>query len=302
MAAPLLISVYTRLEHLKKCIDSLLKNELAVETDLFVVSDAPAVPQHKDAIERVREYVRSISGFKSVNLIAWEENKGSFSSIMDARLSIYEKYDCQIFMEDDNVVSPMFLSYINDALKRFKNEPSVFAICGYTLNISIPDIYKYDIYFMNHISANGWATWKDKYFKYLNDYRSPDFNGKVFRAYSGYLQKVAFNLKRMTRQGASWGDTKISYYMFENKMLCAFPCKSLVLNTGWDGSGEHCGNNDRFMEQEINVKKPVSDYPVSPFINPEIEKSIRDYFSYPLKSQIKTMLFDFKISLKKRFS
>lgn len=302
MAAPLLISVYTRLEHLKKCINSLQKNELALETDLFIVSDAPAVPQHKEAIDKVRDYVRSISGFKTVNLIAWNENKGSFKSIMDARLSIYEKYECQIFMEDDNIVSPMFLSFINEALEKYKNDPAVFAVCGYTLNIDIPEGYKYDVYYMNHISANGWATWKDKYFKYLKDYKDPDFNGKVFRSYSGYLQKVAFNLKRMTKQRASWGDTKISYYMFENKMLCVFPCKSLVLNTGWDGSGEHCGNNDRFIEQEINKKKPVSVYPVSPFINPEIEKSIRDYFSYPLMSKLKTNIFDLKISLKKRFS
>ncbi len=302
MAAPLLISVYTRLEHLKRCIDSLLKNELARETDLFIVSDAPAVPQHKEAIEKVRDYVRSISGFKSVNLIAWEDNKGSFASIMDARLSIYEKYDCQIFMEDDNVVSPMFLSFINDGLSRFKDEPSVFAICGYTLNISIPKDYEYDVYFMNHISANGWATWKDKYLKYLDEYRTPDFNGIVYRSYSKYLQKVAFNLKRMTRQGLSWGDTKISYYMYEKKMLCTYPCKSLVLNTGWDGSGEHCGNNDRFMEQEINEKEQVSIYPFALFINPEIEKKVKEYFRNPLSSQIKTSLFDFKVKLKKRFS
>ena len=37
--APIIISVYDRLDHLKKCIKSLQQNELARYSDLFVISD-----------------------------------------------------------------------------------------------------------------------------------------------------------------------------------------------------------------------------------------------------------------------
>ena len=35
--APIIISVYDRLDHLKKCIKSLQQNELARYSDLFVI-------------------------------------------------------------------------------------------------------------------------------------------------------------------------------------------------------------------------------------------------------------------------
>ena len=38
--APIVISIYTRLDHFKKCILSLQENDLACESELFIYSDA----------------------------------------------------------------------------------------------------------------------------------------------------------------------------------------------------------------------------------------------------------------------
>ncbi len=300
MAAPVLITVYSRINHLKSCIESLQMNDLAKETDLFVASDAPFKPEHQEIIQQVRAYVLGIQGFKSVTLFAWETNLGSSESIRKARMTLYEHYDRQIFMEDDNVVSPLFLRFMNDALDRYQDSADVFAVCGFNVNVPIPENYPFDAYFMNFISANGWATWKEKYVTFLENYRLPDFKSKGFKAFSKHLEKSANNLKRMAKQGATWGDTKITHYMFENRMVCILPCKSLVYNTGWDGTGEHCGKDESYSSLEINLSKPVLEFPNDTTIHPGWLKTIRHFSKFPFLGKYKTALYDWKVERKKR--
>ena len=204
---------------------------------------------------------RTISGFKSVTLFAWDTNFGGAESVRKARKEIFDKFDRLIYMEDDNIVSPLFLGFMNMALNRYQDDSAVFGICGFNVNVKIPMGYTYDVYFMNYISANGWGTWKHKYLPFLENYRLPNFKSKEFKTYSLYLEKSANNLKRMVQQGANWGDTKVTHYLFQQKMLCLFPCKSLVYNTGWDGSGEHCGKDESYLKLEINTSDPVVRFP-----------------------------------------
>jgi len=300
MCAPVLISVYTRLTHLQRCVESLQLNPLAPQTDLFIVSDAPAIPQHQEAVEKVRSYVAGIKGFQSVHLFAWEINKGSAESIRSARMAIYENYDRQIFMEDDNVVSAVFLNYMNDALSRYANDEKVFGICGYNFLSERPASYKPEAYFMDAISAWGWATWKDKYMRFFEGYTLPDFKSTEFKAYSKKYPKPANNLRRMARQQVIWGDTKVNHYLSQKGMVCLFPCVSLVNNTGWDGTGEHCNQNDNVLGQQIHSGMPLHDFPVTNQIDPNWANQIKQFFALSFWSKSKTALYDFKVRIKKR--
>lgn len=301
MPAPILISVYSRLKHLQACIDSLKENELAKHTDLYVVSDGAHVPELDEIIENIRSYVRTVVGFKSVTLFAWESNLGGAESVRRARMEIFANHDRLIFMEDDNVVSPLFLGYLNEALDKYETDPSVFGICGFNVNVQTPEEYPYDFYFMNYISANGWGTWRDKYLPFLQNYTLPDFKSREFKRYARYLEKSANNLKRMVRQGANWGDAKVTHYLFQQKMVCLFPCKSLVYNTGWDGSGEHCGKDESYLNLEINTTEPISKYPQETRIEVSWEATIRKFTKYPFLGKWKTALYDQKMRwLKKK--
>lgn len=300
MPAPILISVYNRLKHLQGCIDSLKENELAKDTDLFVVSDGAHQPALEETISQIRSYVRTVDGFKSVTLFAWENNMGGAASVRRARMEIFASNDRLIFMEDDNIVSPLFLGYMNVALEKYQSDPSVFGVCGFNVNVPIPDGYPYDFYFMNYISANGWGTWRDKYLPFLENYTLPDFGSKSFKLYSRHLEKSANNLQRMVKQGADWGDAKVTHYLFQQKMVCLFPCKSLVYNTGWDGSGEHCGKDESYLNLEINTTVPVVNYPPKTLIDPGWEVAIRAFTKYPFLGKWKTALYDQKMRWLKR--
>lgn len=81
MYAPIIVSVYDRLEHLRRCVESLKANKLAIESILYVVSDAAYKEEHVDKIRKVRDYISSINGFKEVRPVFREKNLGAQKSI-----------------------------------------------------------------------------------------------------------------------------------------------------------------------------------------------------------------------------
>ena len=67
--APIGISVYTRIDHFRRCIEALKNNTLARESELFIYSDAPSNVNDACLVGEVRKYAHSIRGFKSVRVI-----------------------------------------------------------------------------------------------------------------------------------------------------------------------------------------------------------------------------------------
>ncbi|MEI6890999.1 MAG: glycosyltransferase, partial [Pontiella sp.] len=107
--APVLVSVYDRCQHLEKCIEALKNNPEAKDTPLYIVSDGWQHEGHRNAIEDVRKYIGTITGFKEVNTRFREKNWGMKTSAMDAITWVLEEHDRLIRMEDDIVCSPHYL-------------------------------------------------------------------------------------------------------------------------------------------------------------------------------------------------
>ena len=82
--APIVVFGFNRPDALKNTIASLLRNEEAKSSDLFVFVDGPREGKagEKEKVEEVREYVRSIKGFKTLHYTFSEKNKGLVDSII----------------------------------------------------------------------------------------------------------------------------------------------------------------------------------------------------------------------------
>ncbi len=59
------------------------KNELASDSELFIYSDGWKNDQDKPKVLEVREYLKTIKGFKKVTIVAREENYGLADNIID---------------------------------------------------------------------------------------------------------------------------------------------------------------------------------------------------------------------------
>lgn len=62
--APITLFVYNRPLHTRQTVEALQKNELASESEIFIYSDAPKTERAVEDVARVREYIKTIDGFK----------------------------------------------------------------------------------------------------------------------------------------------------------------------------------------------------------------------------------------------
>ena len=74
--APIVLFVYNRLKHTIKTIEALQKNELAHYSWLIIYADAPKHVSDNHDVLSVRNYIKSIDGFKKVTIFERKEKWG----------------------------------------------------------------------------------------------------------------------------------------------------------------------------------------------------------------------------------
>lgn len=248
---PIFIFTYVRIDHLKKTITSLRSNILAEQTDLYIASDFQKSDSEADKVTAVRNYLRSIDGFKSVTLFERENNIGAAANCFSALEVIFSRHDRIILMEDDIVAAPGFLKFINEAFEKYGNNERVFSITGYCPPIQIPSTYRYDAFFLGRMSAWGCGMTKDRY-NSVREITREEFdefaaNKKLSRAFVEAGGKDLLVMLRDVAYGSheAW-DVRCMYTQFMNDQYTVYPTQSLILNIGFDGTGMHCGKTDRF--------------------------------------------------------
>lgn len=256
MLAPILISVYTRRESFLKCIESLKKSTLASKSILYIVSDYAYKEEDKIVIDKIRKDIEKIEGFKQVISINRTENLGAFLSINKAIEEVLEKHEKIIFLEDDIRTSPYFLEYMNNSLERFKNNPKIFSISGYNFPIqNLSFMLKEDIFIWGRYCPWGIGTWKDKWEKIdwnLKEYPNFIKNKEKVKKFNKIEPNCIIMLEKDREGIVKATDARICFHMFQNNLYTIYPRKTLTVNRGHDGNGEHCGVNKKYFLQELN--------------------------------------------------
>ncbi len=280
--APISVTTYHRLEHLKKTIESLQKNELAKDSILYIFSDAPKKGD-EEIVQKVREYIRTIDGFKEIR-IAEQEINDIEKNMSDARSTPLKEFGKMIRMEDDNVVSSSFLEYMNNGLDFYKNNKKIVAISAYNVPAKFPDDYKHDYYLSTYFNAWGYATWANRNIldivNYNDQYNEMMADKKLYKKVKKNHPKLINGLKLIQEGKLNAGDYKMVFHLIKNDLYTIKPIMSLVDNIGHDGSGVHCGINDRFQNIELNEQeiKFVKDLKYNDFID-------KIYYKYVAKNK-----------------
>ena len=272
--APILLFVYNRPEHTRRCIESLLKNSLASESNLFIYADGAKDSTQQEAVNEVRNYIRSIQGFKQITLMERSENWGLARNIIDGVTTQVNRYGKVIVLEDDLVVAPYFLQFMNDALEVYKNEPRVGHIqaCDFTQDSSLPATF-----LIKWTGSWGWATW-DRAWKHFNPNGNEllqeleerklthvfDFNGKY-----GFTRMLR---RQIEGKNNSWA-IRWNASLFLKDILSLNVGRSLVQNEGFDGSGTNCGGGGLYASHIY--LQPLLITPISPI---EENKEARQAF------------------------
>lgn len=155
--APIALFAYNRKEHLEKTVDSLKKNKKATDSQLFIFSDGPKSGGPAEGVDAVRKYIRGITGFKTITVVNRDKNIGLARSIISGVTETLSHYGRVIVLEDDLIVSPFFLDYMNEALEIYETDPEVICVHAYSypLKGNVPETY-----FIRGADCWGWGTWK----------------------------------------------------------------------------------------------------------------------------------------------
>ena len=164
--APICLFTYNRLSHTRQVIQALEANTLAQKSDLYIFSDGPKLEKDRAPIEVLREYLDEVSGFKSVTVFKQDVNLGLANNIINGVSRVLEEYTNVIVLEDDLVTSSKFLTYMNDALNKYKKNNNVASIHAYSYPLKRPMLEEY---FIVGSDCWGWATWRDQWQTFETD-------------------------------------------------------------------------------------------------------------------------------------
>ena len=287
MLAPIVLFVYNRLDHTQSVIETLSKNFLAGESELYVFSDAAKSEKGIDKVNEVRKFIHDISwhhSFKKVSIIEAEKNNGLARSVIGGVTKIIQEYGKVIVVEDDLLLSPYFLNYMNGALDYYQEDKKIWSVSGYSFPMKSLKKYSHDVFYSYRGCSWGWATWSDRW-------ETVDWKVKEYEQFIGDQKWIErfnrggvdlTNMLKMQMEGQidSWA-IRWCFSQSNQDMYTVYPRISYLENAGCDGSGVHSSVYDEYytdMSQCVSKCK---------FETLEIDRKIAKEFQMKYKDTIK---------------
>lgn len=280
MLAPIIIFAFNRPEALKNTIHSLLQNEEAKDSDLYVFVDGarPYKAGEVEKVQAVQDIVKRITDFKSIHYTFSEKNKGLGNSIIQGVTQVINQYGKAIVLEDDLVFAINFLSYMNQGLERYEKEEKVFSICGYSNKVKVPKGYEYDTYFCTRSSSWGWGTWADRWNSVDWELKDWDKYSEMGRAFNKWGGSDCWKMLNDWKHGKnkSWA-IRFCFAQFLQDKVSLFPTISKVRNDGFDGEGTNCKKWSRFKYEFDRTSNKQIKFPANTILDKELYKSAMAY-------------------------
>lgn len=280
MLAPIALFVHSRLDHTERTVSALQQNMLAQRTPLYIFSDGARDDNvgERLAVNAVREYLKSITGFLSVEIIERSENLGLKRNILDGLNSVTTQYDSVIVIEDDCVTSSDFLQYMNHQLAAFKCDETVWHIASWSPGLNVEG----DIYRSHFMSCWGWATWSECWKKLNLDAYDlmrrmsirDRYRFNLSNTYPFFSHLVGNFLGQNNTWAIYWAAT-----VFTNGGFCINPVKTRLTNVGMDGSGSHKVQRMP-QETEMTPSHGMGRVVTDPYVHDELQKKLHSLLKF----------------------
>ena len=295
--APILVRVYDRLDSLKKCVESLQNCEESKESILYISSDAAYRAQDMDKIEAVRHYIQTISGFKKVVPVIPTTNRGlllAFNALIDLVLSEHEEL---IFLEDDIIVAPDFLKFMNEGLEFYRNDDKIISISGFSHSVffEVDPKLKSEVYFTNRWCPWGFASWKNRMQRVPDlsvTQLATDLNDKTFVQ---KLDEIGIDLftafqRKLFRKEPLVLDYSLVHHMVKNDLYTVTPYTTKTFNIGNDGQGTRTKKNEKYTRFNTATLAKVVPFQFTEFTTNKINNTYNFLCNNTQNSKLKRLL------------
>ena len=249
-------------------LESLLACPECADSELYVFMDEARNDSEADDVEKVRALFDNLQGFKTIHPYPARMNKGMARSVIDGVTTVLEKHESIIVLEDDLVVAPDFLTFMNAALEAYRDRSDIWSISGYTPNLK--EIEQYDknsVFLVPRAQCWGWATWSDRW--ETVDWEVSDFNylarnKKRRKAFDMGGNDLFRTLEMEHRERIESWAVRWAYAASKQKMWTVNPILSKVQNIGLKSSTSHVGWHDERHNVELLGNKTIIDPNVQP--------------------------------------
>jgi len=255
---PVALFVYNRPDHVRKTLEALEKNIDVEKFHIYIFSDAAKDDASVTAVKATRDLVRNFHGLHIVEIFEQERNVGLADSIVQGVSRLVHEHGSVIVLEDDLVTSPYFLTFMSEALMRYRDDRRIMHINGFSLPIGLKSSGE-DVYAFRQTLSWGWATWKDRWQSFEQDaeillkrLESRDLLKRLDM--DGHF-RFSSTLKANARGDIhTWAVKWFASVILEGGIALTPYC-SLVQNIGHDDSGTNATLNKDF-ETELCREKP----------------------------------------------
>ena len=275
--APIALFVYNRPRHTERAVEALRRNIEFELGRLFVFCDAARGNGDDLTVRETRRVVHELR-HPRLEIVEAAENKGLARSIVDGVTALCRAFGRVVVVEDDLIVSPVFLQYMNAAFNRYEDIESVMQLSGHMFPVAVQS--KNDAVFLPFTTSWGWGTWArawkafDERGEAFDDLRR---NKEMRRRFDVDGTYPYFRMLKRQRRGQvdSWA---IRWYLsvFMRQGLTLYPCQSLVVNSGFDGTGTHCrteGGDGGTRLRELAIER----FP-DPRVDRQVLEAVKAYF------------------------
>ena len=241
--APIAYFAFNRPAHTARTLAALAANPQAGMTDLHVFVDGARNDAECLLVAKVLGAVHAVQGFRTVTVHASKTNQGLYSAITGGVSRVLADAGRVIVVEDDILVSPFFLAYMNEGLDRFESDSRVGSIHAYSPPVAgLPDHF-----FLRGGDCWGWATWVDRWRLYREDTRQLVSELVATGQLDEYLNiyghhSLVYLIKRAWGLNFSWASNWHASLFLAGK-LTLHPGRSHVENIGNDGTGTHAADS-----------------------------------------------------------
>lgn len=261
--SPVIVFTYNRADTTQKVIESLANNKEAADTELYIFSDAPKNEGQTEAVNAVRAVIDSIdrSQFKRVTTTYQTENKGLAGSIIDGVTEVLQTHNSVIVLEDDCVVSPYFLNYMNNALATYEHASNIGAVSGF-----VPTLQRVpheDVFAVMRSCSLGWGTWKRIWEAVdfdMPDYKALRYNPRFIRNLNKCGNDRMYRLIRQKKYKLQSWSIRFGAHLAAQGLLTVYPKRSYVENIGLESGGVHSSLDTPIAMKTTNqqgVENPV---------------------------------------------
>jgi hypothetical protein len=226
---------------------------------VHVFSDAPRanVPGDTAAVEAVRSFLRDWCAIHGAALHEADANLGLRKSIVGGVTQILAENDSVIVLEDDLILSPSFLQFMDEALEACANRDDIMQVSGYFVphGADLPPVG-----LIRSPGSWGWGTWKrawahyrDDAQKLLDEVSAADTSAFDFRGSYAFLDALERNA------GGTLDTWAVRWYasMFLKGGYAVYPSRSLTRNIGYR---DDATNTSPTRTAKVFMNQPIADH------------------------------------------